>query len=183
MRNASRQWGFEPGWGARFWLVLFGGRFHEVAEAFPLCDCVIGIRFRVAGFRWPGGNPQARLPSFIGIRKFRRLGIAIERGHRFGKTSLLIRLRLGNDFVFELGQSRQQFTRLEGLYHKSIGPGASRLLGLKRLKFADGQKHWDARRLAILLDALTHLEPAVPGHIHIQDDQVGLVFDDLLKRS
>ena len=104
----------------------------------------------------------------------------LHRGQGFGKTSRLLR-SLRDYFVFELSKGSEEFAGFEWFDDERIGPHPARLFWFEGLQFADREQHGNACGLAIFLHPLTNFQTAVARHIHVEHNQVRLLFCNFLE--
>src|SRR5690348_7296624 len=91
--------------------------------------------------RW---NRQSILPSRFAISKIFPGCIFISSCPRFGEPARLGWLGLRNNLVLKLGERGEKFAGFKWLDNESVGPHPSRIIGLERLKLADGEQHRDS---------------------------------------
>src|SRR5215470_10882867 len=120
-----------------------------------------------------------------GLKHFRLVddGEILFRRHRSRRRSHQWWWR-SSQALFELLDDGQKIASLERLHDHAIGANPIRILRAGRwFHFADGQQDRSFQSRHGTTNFFANFQAGISGHVQIEDDDVGLLFGDLLYRS
>ncbi len=90
---------------------------------------------------------------------------------------------LRNHRIFKAGDGSQQLAGLKRLHNVRVGAHAARLLRFERLQLANRKKDRNVRGLFGFFQALANFQPAVTGHVNVENDEIRSGLGDALERG